>query len=77
MMQMVGQNTAPLVSCYGAKNTVVYQLDKFGATRLSLLPCVGAVAIFRACCPALAPGNSCVQAVARTESQVLSVNFAT
>jgi hypothetical protein len=37
MMQMVRQNMAPLVSCYGPRNTVVYQLDKFGATRLSLL----------------------------------------
>jgi hypothetical protein len=34
IMQLVRQNTGPLVSCNGPENTVVYQLDKFGATLL-------------------------------------------
>jgi hypothetical protein len=31
MMRMVRQNTGPLVSCNRPGNTVVYQLDNFGA----------------------------------------------
>jgi hypothetical protein len=36
-MWMMRQNTAPLVSCYGPRDTVVYQLDNFAAMLLCVL----------------------------------------
>src|SRR5256885_13835937 len=39
MMHMVRQNTGPLVSCNRPGNTVVYQLDNFGAKLLCVVAC--------------------------------------